>query len=124
MRLLILCWGVTYTPLWNQRPHRGCPTTWNWPRLNTKCEIYDLHRSFERFLWNFKEHERSKHHEEGLGLRSLFDVFKVLLLSLSETLEYNKLRVSILCGINTARGINLKQLNGAGGHKLGSLCLS
>ncbi|KAG5582206.1 hypothetical protein H5410_052833 [Solanum commersonii] len=36
MRLLILCWGVTYTPLWNQRPHRGCPITWNWPRLNTK----------------------------------------------------------------------------------------
>ncbi|KAG5580650.1 hypothetical protein H5410_051277 [Solanum commersonii] len=54
-----------------------------------KCEIYDLHRSFARFLWNLKEDERSKHcvswsgfclakDEEGLGLRSLFDVFKVL----------------------------------------------
>ncbi|KAG5580648.1 hypothetical protein H5410_051275, partial [Solanum commersonii] len=93
-------------------------------KLIHKCEIYDLHKSFARFLWNLKEDERSKRgvswsdfcfakDEEGLDLRSLFDVFK-----------NKKLCVPILCGIKTARGIDLKQLNGARCHKLGSLCLS
>lgn len=54
-----------------------------------KCVIKDLHRTFAKFLWNFKEEERSKHwvswsniclpkEEGGLGFRSLFNVSKAL----------------------------------------------
>jgi len=48
-----------------------------------KCVLYDIHRIFAKFLWNFKEERRAKHwiawpdiclpkEEGGLGFRSLF----------------------------------------------------
>ena len=54
-----------------------------------KCIIYDIHKIFAKFLWNFKEEGRAKHwiswndicvpkEEGGLGFRSLFDLSKAL----------------------------------------------
>ena len=60
----------------------------------TKCVIDDINRVFVKFLWNFKEEGRAKHwmawedmchpkeEEEGLGIRSLFDVLQALFVKL------------------------------------------
>lgn len=54
-----------------------------------KFILYELHKIFNRFLWNNKEKGKSKHwvawdkmcypkEEKGLGFRSLFDISKAM----------------------------------------------
>ncbi|KAG5609913.1 hypothetical protein H5410_021194 [Solanum commersonii] len=91
--------------------------------VSPKYIIYDIHRIFAKFLWNFIKEGRAKHwisqddicvpkEERGLGFWSLFDFSKAL-----STKLWLSFKTKILCGpisygIIIARGMDHRLWNG------------